>query len=292
MTVRMLLFFACLLPVLGYAQGSKVFDNLSLKSAILRKEKKFALYLPAGYETSQRSYPVLYLLHGGGDDQTAWIQFGEMQRIVDKAIEDGKIAPMIVAMPDAEMTFYMNNATGKYQYEDFFIKEFMPHIEKMYRCRAEKEYRAVAGLSMGGFGSLLYSLHHPELFSACAALSAGIRTDEQIKEMPHADYLRRYRSAMGDIKEGDNRITDFWNQNSILYLMQHLPENQKNAVRFYLDCGDDDQLLYTGNTLLHVLMRDQKIPHEFRMRDGGHTWEYWRTGLPDALQFISKSFHQ
>lgn len=292
MTARLLLFFACLLPVLGYAQGSKVFDNLSLKSSILRKEKKFALYLPAGYETSQRSYPVLYLLHGGGDDQTAWIQFGEMQRIVDKAIEEGKIAPMIVAMPDAEMTFYMNNATGKYQYEDFFIKEFMPHIEKTYRCRAEKEYRAVAGLSMGGFGSLLYSLHHPELFSACAALSAGVRTDEQIKEMPHADYLRRYRSAMGDIKEGDNRITDFWNQNSILYLMQHLPENQKNAVRFYLDCGDDDQLLYTGNALLHVLMRDQKIPHEFRMRDGGHTWEYWRTGLPDALQFISKSFHQ
>ncbi|RAK00181.1 S-formylglutathione hydrolase FrmB [Larkinella arboricola] len=285
-----LLVFCVLFPLIAAAQDSKVFEELTVKSAILKKDKKFALYLPAGYESSQRAYPVVYLLHGGGDTQTAWIQSGNMQHLVDEAIRAGKIPPMIVVMPDAEMTFYMNNAAGKYQYEDFFIKELIPHIEKTYRCRTEKRFRAVAGLSMGGFGSLLYALHHPDLFGSCAALSAAVRTDQQIREMPHPEYLRRYRSAMGELKEGDNRITDFWNQNSILYLVKNLPEAQKKAVRFYLDCGDDDQLLYEGNANLHTLMRNLNIPHEYRVRDGGHTWEYWRTGLPDALAFISQSF--
>lgn len=281
----------CLLFSLsGFAQESKVFDDLTVKSAILKKDKKFALYLPPGYETSRRAYPVLYLLHGGGDDQTAWLQSGNMQTIVDKEIREGRIPPMIVVMPDAEMTFYLNSVAGKYQYEDFFIKELIPHIEKTYRCRMEKRFRAVAGLSMGGFGSLLYAMHHPDLFGACAAFSAGVRTDQQIKEMPHQEYLRRYRTAMGELKESDNRITDFWNQNSILYLIQKMPEAQKKAVRFYLDCGDDDLLLYKGNAEMHSLMRDLNIPHEYRVRNGGHTWEYWRTGLPDALQFISQSF--
>ncbi|RRB06682.1 alpha/beta hydrolase [Larkinella rosea] len=285
------LWLICLLFSLpGLAQESNVFDNLTVKSAILKKDKKFALYLPPGYETSQRSYPVLYLLHGGGDDQTAWLQQGNMQNIVDKEIREGRISPMIVVMPDAEMTFYLNSVAGKYQYEDFFINELIPHIEKTYRCRTEKRFRAVAGLSMGGFGSLLYAMHHPDLFGSCVAFSAGVRTDQQIREMPHQEYLRRYRTSMGELKETDNRITDFWNQNSILYLIQKMPESQKKAVRFYLDCGDDDLLLYKGNAEMHTLMRDVNIPHEYRVRNGGHTWEYWRTGLPDALQFISQSF--
>ncbi|GAB3337505.1 alpha/beta hydrolase-fold protein [Larkinella ripae] len=281
----------CLFVALNsVAQDSKVFDDLTIKSTILKKDKKFALYLPPGYESSQRAYPVLYLLHGGGDDQTAWIQSGNMQTIVDKAVRDGTLPPMIVVMPDAEMTFYMNNAAGKYQYEDYFIRELIPHIEKTYRCRTEKRYRAVAGLSMGGFGALLYALHHPDMFGSCAGLSAAVRTDQQIREMPHQEYLRRYRTTMGELKENENRITEFWNQNSILSLVQKMPEAQKKAVRFYLDCGDDDLLLHEGNSQLHTLMRNLNIPHEYRVRNGGHSWDYWRSGLPDALAFISQSF--
>jgi len=272
-----------------WSQESKTFDSLIIKSAILKKDKKFAIYLPKGYESSQRKYPVLFLLHGGQGNQTDWIQKGEVQRMVDKEIDQGNATPMIIVMPDAEATFYMNNVNGKYQFEDFFFKELIPYIEKAYRCRTEKQYRAIAGLSMGGFGSLLYSIHHPEFFSACAAMSAGVRTDEEIREMPHKDYLRRYGTPMGELKEDDNRITDFWNQNSILYLVKKIPEDQKNAVRFYLDIGDDD-FLYKGNSLLHISMRDLKIPHEFRIRNGEHNWEYWRTGLPYVLTFVSQSF--
>jgi enterochelin esterase-like enzyme len=283
--------FLSLLPAALLAQSGTVFDNLSLKSTLLKKEKKFALYLPPGYQSSQRHYPVVYLLHGGSDDHTGWIQFGEMQRIVDKGISEGTLAPMIVVMPDAEMTYYLNNREGKYPFEDFFMKELIPHIEQQYRAIPKKEFRAVAGLSMGGFGALLYALHHPGQFAACAAMSAAVRTDGEINALTHPEFLRRYRTALGEVKEGENRITDYWNKNSVLYLMAQLPDDRKNDVKYFLDCGDDD-FLYKGNSTLHILMRERNVPHEYRVRNGGHTWEYWRTGLPDALAFISQSFHR
>ena len=283
-------FLFLILPFQLLSQESKIYDSLSFKSTILKKEEKFSIYLPSGYQTSLRSYPVVYLLHGGGGSYTDWIRKGDMQHTVDSGIQRGKIEAMIVVMPDAERTYYMNNINGKYQFEDFFMKELIPYIEKNYRCRKEKTYRAVAGFSMGGYGSLLYSVHHPELFSACAAISAGIRTDEEIKKMPLEEFLLRYRTALGELKEGDNRITEFWNQNSVLYLINRMPEEQKKAVRFYLDIGDDDTF-YKGNSLLHIAMRDLNIPHEYRVRDGAHIWEYARTGLADALSFISESFH-
>ena len=157
------------------AQESKVYDDLPLKSKILNMERKFAVYLPAGYDVSQRSYPVLYLLHGGGDDQTGWVQFGEVQHIADAAIAEGRATPMIIVMPDANTGTrgYSNNATETWRYEDFFFQEFMPFIESHYRTRKDKRYRAVAGLSMGGDGTFTYALHHPELFSSACPLSAG-----------------------------------------------------------------------------------------------------------------------
>src|SRR5438128_7208666 len=116
-------------------QASKVFDNLSLKSKILNMERRYAIYLPPGFEASQRNYPVLYLLHGGGDDQTGWVQFGEVLRITDKAINDGTATPMVIIMPDANtgQRGYSNNAAGTWRYEDFFFEELMPYVEKKYR---------------------------------------------------------------------------------------------------------------------------------------------------------------
>ena len=281
----------CCCVVASFAQESRVVEGLALRSALLKKEMKFSLYLPAGYDTSQRRYPVLFLLHGGGGNHSDWIQLGNMQAIADASVSAGQADAMIVVMPDAEMTFYLNHIRGEYNYEDYFIKELIPHIDKSYRTRAEKRFRSIAGLSMGGFGSLLYSLHHPELFQTCYAMSAAVRTDEEIKKLTLPEFQRRYKTALGETGEADARANqgfwDFMRQNSILDLMKSLPDSQKNAVRFYLDCGDDDGALYTGNSLLHVLMRDRAIPHEYRVRDGGHTWEYWRTGLPEALRFIS-----
>jgi enterochelin esterase-like enzyme len=267
------------------AQSGKVMDNLTLQSKILGMERKYAIYLPADYETSSRTYPVLYLLHGSGDDQTGWVQFGEVLNITDKAVKEGPATPMIIVMPDANTTRrgYSNNATGTWLYEDFFFKELMPFVEKKYRIKTEKRFRAIAGLSMGGDGTFTYALHHPELFSSACPLSAatGPLTIEMAKT-----YVRR-----ADSTATDAQIEAYYNRQSVLQLINNMPENQKKAVRWYIDCGDDD-FLYEGNSLAHIAMRKKEIPHEFRARDGGHTWTYWRQALPEVLAFVSQAFHQ
>ena len=273
------------MSVVAMAQTGKVFDNLSLKSKLLNMDRKYAVYLPPDYETSQRSYPVLYLLHGGGDDQTGWVQFGEVQNITDKAIREGTATPMIIVMPDAN-TFrrgYSNDATNTWRYEDFFFQELMPFIEKTYRVKADKRYRAVAGLSMGGDGTFTYALHHPELFAAACALSAGTG--------PLNLESARERVKRENSNIADSSITTFYKRQSVLELVNNMPDSLKKSVRWYIDCGDDD-FLYEGNSLVHIAMRKKEIPHEFRIRDGGHNWTYWRTALPEVLQFISMSFHQ
>lgn len=283
---RMLIFFAGLFCSLNLAaQTGKVYENLSLPSKILNMERKYAVYLPPDYETSSRSYPVLYLLHGGGDDQTGWVQFGEVLHIADKAIREGKATPMIIVMPDANTTRrgYANNATGTWLYEDFFFKELMPVVEKKYRIKTEKRFRAVAGLSMGGGGTFTYALHHPELFSSACPLSAA--TGPLNLEAAKTN-VRRIDSTATDLQ-----IETFFNDQNVVTLVNKLSDEQKKAVRWYIDCGDDD-FLYEGNSLVHIAMRKREIPHEFRIRNGGHTWTYWREALPEVLEFVSQGFHQ
>ncbi|MCG8308133.1 MAG: esterase family protein [Cytophagales bacterium] len=269
-----------------FAQHGKVSDNLSFKSEILNGERKYAVYLPPDYETSERSYPVLYLLHGSGDDQTGWVQFGEVRHIADKAINNGRSTPMIIVMPDANTgrRGYFNDPKGDWNYEDFFIREFMPYVEKKYRIKSEKRYRAIAGLSMGGGGSFTYALHHPELFSSACPLSAstGPLTQEET-----AGYLER-RSGRTYTNEERKR---YFESHSIVHLMRNMEVEKIKSVRWYIDCGDDD-FLYEGNALVHIAMKKRKIPHEFRIRDGGHTWTYWRASLPEVLGFVSMAFHQ
>jgi enterochelin esterase-like enzyme len=278
----LLLFILSLTSALS-AQMGKVFDNKSMHSNILNMDRKYALYLPPDYETSQRSYPVLYLLHGYGDDQTGWVQFGEVMHIADEAINTGKATPMIIVMPDANTGIpgYVNDAKGNWRYEDFFFQEFIPYIEKNNRIRPDKHYRAVAGLSMGGGGSFFYALHHPELFSSACPLSAA--TDVRI--IDSLNNFKLTKGVTGKAKE------DYYKNYDALYLIENMPDNQKNAVRWYIDCGEDDFLI-EGNSLVHLAIHKKGITHEYRMREGVHSWTYWRQSLPDVLEFVSMAFHQ
>jgi len=278
------LFFA--LPFFLSAQSGKVLDNLSLKSEILKTDRKYAIYLPPDYERSERSYPVLYLLHGAGDDQTGWVQFGEVLYIADKAIGEGSATPMIIVMPDANtgQRGYFNDIKGEWRYEDFFFQEFMPYIEKTYRIKSDKRYRAVAGLSMGGGGSFIYALHHPELFSSACPLSASAGPLNR-------DEMQSYMQRRNISEATEEQMDSYFKSISVLEQINKLPEGQKKAVRWYIDCGDDD-FLFEGNSLVHIAMRKNNIPHEYRVRDGGHTWTYWRSALPNVLSFVSEAFHQ
>lgn len=281
--VFVILIAVSLFPLCLSAQTGKVYDDLTVKSVILKMDRKYAVYLPPDYETSTRSYPVLYLLHGSGDDQTGWVQFGEVGYITDKAIKEGKSTPLIIVMPDANTgrRGYFNAMKGDFQYEDFFFRELIPHIEKTYRVRAEKQYRAVAGLSMGGGGTVIYALHHPEMFSSACPLSAAIRRQSE----------NRTRLSADTVGLSASQIAEYRNLHDPFYLVGNMPDTQKNQVRWYFDCGDDDALS-EGNSLLHIAMRQKGIPHEFRIRDGVHNWTYWRTALPEVLDFVSQGFHR
>ncbi|MDR3266036.1 MAG: esterase family protein [Tannerella sp.] len=263
------------------AQESKVYETRTVKSQILNMERNYSIYLPSGYEESDRSYPVLYLLHGSGDDHTGWVQFGQVRHIADKAIAEGAASPMIIVMPDAntKVKGYFNQPDGSFAYEDFFFKELIPFIEKTYRVRSDRRYRAVSGLSMGGGGTVYYALHHPEIFAAAAPLSATTGSDWIIKQNAN---------ATEEQKENYKRKHNV--ENIISNSSGEELENIKK-VRWYISCGDDD-FLYKDNSELHVLFRNNNISHEYRVKDGGHSWSYWRMELPLVMEFISKSFSQ
>lgn len=275
-------------------ESSRVVEACTVNSQILGGVRKYAVYLPPGYENSSRSYPVLYLLHGAGDDQTGWIQFGEVQHIADKSIAEGKATPMVIVMPDADTgrRGYFNDIAGDWRYEDFFFEELMPWVESNYRIKGQKRFRAIAGLSMGGGGSFMYALHHPELFSSACPLSASTGP------LSFEDAKQRYLKGNGANKPNadapaltDEQMESYYRRHSAIELVKSLPDDQRSAVRWYIDCGDDD-FLYEGNSLVHIAMRKREIPHEFRVRDGGHKWSYWRESLPVVLEFVSQSFHQ
>lgn len=280
------LLFACLVGWGSLMAQGQVFETRTVRSEILNADRHYSIYLPECYNKSDKSYPVLYLLHGSGDNHTGWVQFGQVQNIADKVIAEGLAGPMIIVMPDAStgVRGYFNSTERDFRYEDFFFEELIPHIEKTYRVRGERRYRAVAGLSMGGGGTLFYALRHPEMFAAAAPLSASAGnwdSDGEFaklkKSQPNASDAQLLKSI-----------------NSVPEILNNIPEEHLRrikSVRWYASCGDDD-FLYEGNDNLHTLFRQKEIPHEFRVKDGGHTWTYWRMELPLVMEFVSKSFMQ
>ena len=286
--------FSLILLIFGpplFAQKGKVLESLIFKSAIVSYPVKYSVYLPADYETSRRSYPVVYLLHGITDDETGWIQFGEAAQIADKGIAEGTFPSCILIIPDGKVTWYFNSADGKDKWEDMFIGELIPFVEKEYRIRAKKEFRAIAGLSMGGYGALTLSMRNPELFSTCVAMSSGIYSDQEISRLNDVQYTGYFKNIYGENLKGEARLTQVWKDHSPFHLIHNVPADRLKGIRFYIDCGDDD-IFYAGNSLLHIEMRDLNIAHEYRVRNGGHSWSYWRTGLYDGLKFIGEKFHR
>jgi len=265
-------------------------EGLTMDSEILGKKVRYTIYLPFDYESSTRFYPVVYLLHGYTDNDMAWIQFGEANLIVDEAIANREIPSMIIVTPDAGDSWYINNYSGSVRYEDFFFQEFIPYIESHYRIRQERNYRGIAGLSMGGFGTLVYAMRHPDQFVACAALSAAVNTTEEFVAMDEHAWSRWPTTIYGP-GSGKARITEHLLSYHPIHIVESDDAEKIKSVRIYLDCGDDDYLTI-GNAMVHVALTKKQIPHEYRVRDGKHSWSYWRSGLVDALKFIGTSFHR
>jgi len=215
------------LPSNVHAQGDsvplgQVLEGFHFSSAILGRDVNYAVYLPPDYATSTRRYPVVYLLHGYTENESAWIQFGEVNMAADRAIADREIPPMIIVMPDGGVTFYVNDYQKKIRYEDMFIQEFIPHIDGAYRTRPLKECRGISGLSMGGWGSLVQAMRHPDVFAACAAFSAAVWTDEDFMTMDEKAYERVVGPFLGPKLAGKDRLTPHYRAHNPLELAKTL----------------------------------------------------------------------
>ncbi|MCF6222609.1 MAG: esterase family protein [Flavobacteriaceae bacterium] len=276
---------------LSFAQSrGKVLTQLKYESSILKESVNYAVYLPKGYFVdSLKTYPVFYLLHGYTDNETAWIEKGWVDIAADQEVILGNIEEMIIVMPDGGLNWYVNHPEGNFNYENMFTTEFIPFIDNTYRTKNKRKYRAIGGLSMGGFGALGYVMRHPQLFSTCVAFSAAIRPDDEIITKSQEEFDRLYAPVYGKEVKGKNRISKHWNSNNPIYLAKSLPVEQLKSINWYITCGDDDYLFY-GNSALHKIFRDRKISHEYRVADGGHNWIYWRTYISDGLVFLSKHF--
>jgi enterochelin esterase-like enzyme len=271
------------------AQQGTVLNSQIIKSAILKQGMKYNVYLPNGYQKSEKRYPVLYLLHGYSGNELDWVKIGKADSIANKLIETKAITEMIIVMPDGRNDYYLNTFDGKFKYEDYFIKELVPFVDSTFRTKTDKASRALAGLSMGGYGAALYGLKYPERFSSVVGLSSAIRTDVEMVALSDSLFDSRFDGKLGLKLRGQSKVNDYYQKNSVLKLMETMPETTLKATRWYFDCGDDDFLI-EGSCTLHVLMNKRRIPHEFRVRDGAHDWTYWRTALPDVLKFVALSF--
>lgn len=291
MNVRIAILIFVLLPLMGTAQDSaRLLEGQAMASAILGQEVKYSILLPEEYYTSKKSYPVVYLLHGLGDNESSWLEYGRVSQAVDAAVKSGEIMPMIYVMPQGYRTYYVNDYAGKFPYQDMFIKELVPYIDKQYRTIADKEHRATLGYSMGGYGALILPLKNPNVFTVSVPLSISVRTDEQYKTEDASGWDDQWGRLFGAVgKTEAERLTDYYKQYSPFHLFAGDLSPYKN-LKLYIDNGDDEETLCRSNEELHMLLRDKKFPHEFRVRNGGHEFTYWREALPNGLRFISDAF--
>ena len=273
-----------LLPALpGQPLRQSEIRHDTVESAFLGGPVDINVYLPAGYDaTSNRQYPVVYLLHGLYGTYKDWATTGHMKDVVDELTASGEIVPMVIIMPNAGDPDIHNNWNGYFNmpghpYEDFFFQELVPTVEFRYKIYGDKAHRAVMGLSMGGGGSAVYAQRHPDLFSSCYAMSGWLDNPEPNADMPKDKFYLvskavHEHSTLAFIDQADDATLE-----------------KLRTVKWFFDCGDDDGLMDLSVALFQK-MRARGVRSELRIRDGWHGWEYWHTALRLSLPFASRTF--
>jgi S-formylglutathione hydrolase FrmB len=250
------------------------------------------VYLPSGYDAgaTQRPalrYPVLYFLHGLGDNEQGlfnsggWTLFDDLRR-------QHKMGDFLIVAPEGWRSFYINSADGSVRYSDFFLQEFMTHIEGKYRIRSGREGRAISGISMGGYGALRFAFAHPELFSAASAQSAALFTQSPQQLDAAAD-----TGLMGVLAPvfGSPINVRHWNENNpFLLAKKNAAALQKLSI--YFNCGQDDNYGFEkGAAQLHDELQKEGVKHEYHAYPGDHSATYFLSHFDEVMEFHSRAFH-
>jgi S-formylglutathione hydrolase FrmB len=273
----LILGFLAILSGLATASGQaqERADCRVFQSATLHSPVRYCVFLPASYASSDakaRKYPVLYLLHGlGGNRQTMAVD-GEWTALQDLRRE-GKVGEFLVVAPDGWDTFYINSRDGKTLYGDFFLREFMPHIERIYRVRAERAARGITGFSMGGYGALRIAFAHPELFGSVSSHSGALMRAPPQGVDAGASSGNPLAQLFANVF-GNPIDRNFWDLNSP-FMLARKNASEIRSMKIYFDCGTEDSFgFYRGASELHKMLDSLKIPHEFHLYPGGHNIPY------------------
>jgi S-formylglutathione hydrolase FrmB len=256
-----------------------------LPSKILARSVRYCVVLPPSFDTEKtRQFPILYFLHGLGDNEQFFVHSGAWN-LTEDMWEKGQLKEFLIATPDADASFYINSKDGKDHYQDFLLEEFFPFIEKRFRVAAGREHRAIAGISMGGYGALHLAFLHPQLFvSACAHSAALVeKLPAFIGVDPDSPRARILGAVFGNPPD-----SAFWDRNSPLTLARTA---NLAGLKIYFDCGDEDDYGFeAGATALDKILSARHIPHEFHIYPGRHDAVYFAEHLPASLLFTSHNF--
>ena len=277
---------------LARAQGRV--DCSALQSHILKRNVHYCVQVPGSYDQKEASgqpkkFPVLYYLHGLGDNEQSFSRSGGWTLIEDLRAQ-GKIGDFLVVAPEGFASFYINSADGSERYSDFFLREFIPFIEKKYRVLPGREARAITGISMGGYGALRFAFAYPELFSAVSAQSAALilETPEQLNAMAQ-ERSQDIRDAFAPLL-GDPINVGHWQANDPFTLARKNKAALKNTA-IYFNCGQiDDYGFEKGAAALDKQLTSEGIAHEYRPYPGGHNVNYFLSHLGEVMEFHSRSF--
>lgn len=242
------------------APKSPRIQDITVQSTALQRPVKVRVLLPADYARTTRRYPVLYLLHGLYGDSTNWTTLTKLE-------EYTRALPLIIVMPDAGNSWYVNSATvPKDRFEDFFTSDIMPAVERRYRITAGRRHRAIAGLSMGGYGALKFALKHPEMFSVAGSFSGALNAplDLAQQEPKFAQYLDPVFGAANSPARVNN---------DLLRIVRQV--NPQSAPYFYVTCGTLDPYFIPINRAFTLALYDGKFAYEYDESPGGHEWPYW-----------------
>lgn len=274
---------------LASAQGR--IDCSLLQSKILKRAVHYCVQVPGNYDKDPNAhYPVLYYLHGLGDNEQSFSRSGGWTLIEDLR-EHGKIGDFLIVAPEGGASFYINSADGEQRYSDFFLREFLPYIEKKYRVQPGREARAITGISMGGYGALRFAFAYPEMFSAVSAQSAAliVESPEELNELGRS--RPETAEALAPLIGNPINISH-WKANDPFSLAKKNKNALKNTA-IYFNCGQsDDYGFETGSAALDKQLTAEGIAHEYHPYPGGHSMNYFLAHLGEVIEFHSRAFQR
>ena len=281
-----------LMPVASAVAQGRI-DCAALNSHILKQVVHYCVYLPADYDAGAaqhppKRYPVLYFLHGLGDNEQTLFNSGGWTLLEDLRNQH-KMGDFMIVAPEGKRSFYIDSADGFVRYNEFFLQEFLPQIESKYRIKPGRAGRAISGISMGGYGALRFAFAHPELFSAVSAQSAAL-----ITESPQTlDSASRTGAPLGGVLAavfGKPIDVPHWNDNSPFVLAKRNASGLRKLA-IYFNCGQDDNYGFEkGAATLHDTLQKDGVKHEYHPYPGDHSFTYFLSHFAEVMEFHSRAF--